>query len=118
MATALSTLQFVHRIGDDKTLTIPCYDSSGTAVDMSAGTRTLSARAYPGSSTETFDESTSGVTLTGTTTGVTLAFTEAAINSVTPGTYIFNVSHTTGGGVTTTYPINDSFVLVLMPKVQ
>lgn len=119
MSTPISAMQFQHRIGDDETLTIPIYDSTGTAVDCSTGTptMTLSCRAYPGSSTETFDQSSSGATLTGTTTGVTFAMTEAFGTSLVPGQYIFNVSKT-AAGTTVTYPLNSSFVLILLPQVQ
>lgn len=117
MGSAMSVLSFQHRIGDDATLTVPITTSAGAAVDCTSGTLTLSARAYPGSSTETFTEATTGVTLTGTTTGATVAFTEAALASVTPGTYVFTISRTVGG-VTTTYPINGHFILTLLPLLQ
>lgn len=102
-----------HRIGVDESLTYTVRDASGTVVDISGGSLTLSICDYPGG-TELADEGDVG-TLAGTAAGVlTIPLTEAHLATLDPGDYALSIGHT----VTTTtkiYPVTGALILRLLP---
>jgi len=99
---ALSTYDMSGEQGSDYATTITYTNDAGNAVNLTGYTSRMQVRKFAGSATPflTFTN-TSGMTITGASGVIDVAITAAALSTIPPGSYVYDLEIISGAGAVT-----------------